>query len=460
VKLLFASRYVDPQPKGYNANVVRQARYIVEKAREIDLEILNWPRGDEWGGPFPDTLCEPKPTRMERDGLTYALVRCPDAWDTGISVLDESHWSQAVDYGRRVLAYLGPDLLHLHHRHGFWWLLESAQSLGIPTIYTAHDWGIGCMRTVLVKGDGSLCDGVVEPIKCAKCVKSGRGFIGRLNEELVAHPVGETVLKVADAALLGGVLRRHGAVFRGALDRAEAHYGRASQLIGNLRHCFTPSQFGARFFAALGCPPPNITVLPWYYDGPRPASARIRNGPFTITYIGRVSPEKGVDILFSALEALTDCEPVLLKIAGADDSDYCLSLRQKYERHIGVHAVEWLGWSAVEPLFEATDVTAIPSRWMDNTPLTLLEAMAHKTPVVATRILPIAELVVEGETGFLADFDNPRSFRDAIRRAMERKNEIRSQQTSFPKILTLESYMSRIISVYQDIARAPRSPRQ
>jgi glycosyltransferase involved in cell wall biosynthesis len=173
--------------------------------------------------------------------------------------------------------------------------------------------------------------------------------------------------------------------------------------------------------------------------------------PFTITFIGRVSPEKGVDFIFSALEALNECQPVLLRIAGANASTYCTGLRAKYPVSVGIHTVEWLGWSKVEPLFLTTDVTIIPSQWIDNTPLSLIEALAYKTPVIATRVPPIEDLLVEGETGFMADFGSVHSLTDAIRRAVSHKSGIRSGSIVFPRMHRLNEYMAKIVEIYRAI---------
>lgn len=455
MKILFVSRYVDPYSVGSNKNVYLQAQSI-KKDFGLDVEILTWPNNDLWSGPLPEAEKQNPPLKVNREGLIYHVFTAPPAWDVpaGGSVLPDHAWEQAVHYGMTILGALNPDIVHLQHRHGMWWILESAQRLGIPTAYTNHDWGIACLRTVLVMGDGSLCDGVVAPSKCAQCIKSGRSTVmGRVNEAFVSTLPGRMLAKLLiKVPKLGSALRKKGFVTESALSRTTMNYQRARGVISRLSHCFTPSRFAAKLFSQLGCTAERITVLPWYHDPVDIPKTVGVNQPFTMTYIGRISPEKGVDLIFSALEKLTNVEPVLLRVAGANDSAYCTALKDKFSTNVGIHTVEWLGWSEVGPLFQSTDVVIIPSVWIDNTPLSLIEALAYQVPVIATRIPPIEELVVEGETGFLSEYRSVDSLADGIRRALSAKQGIRDAKQVFPKMMGIRDYMSEVVAVYQNIA--------
>jgi glycosyltransferase involved in cell wall biosynthesis len=461
MKILFASRYVDPYAVGSNKNVYLQAQSL-RKDFDLDVEILTWPNNDLWSGPLPDAEKQNPTLKVEREGLIYHVFTAPPAWNAtaGGAAIPDHAWEQAVRYGMNILGALNPDIVHLQHRHGMWWILESAQRLGIPTVYTNHDWGIACMRTTLVTGNGLLCDGVVAPSKCAQCIKAGRSSVmGRVNEALVSTLPLEILAKlVIKVPLLGAALRQKGFVTEPALNRTRMNYARARRAISQLSYCITPSRFAAQFFSQLGIPAERINVLPWYHD-PNDAQKKMvqDDQPFTITYIGRVSPEKGIDLIFSALEQLTNEEPVLLRVAGANDSPYCSALKNKYSKTVGKHSLEWLGWSEVGPLLQSTDVVIIPSAWIDNTPLALIEALASKVPVIATRIPPIEELVVEGETGFLTEYRSVNSLADGIRRALSAKEGIRGSMHQFPDVMGIKDYMSEVVAAYRNISAKERA---
>lgn len=453
--VLFISRYVDPNPIGGNKNVFLQAKSLQDDFG-IDVEILTWPLNDHWTGPMPKRIAQVPALKVVREGLTYHVIDAPLEWNesAGGNVISEAAWESAVAYGMQLLQSIKPSIVHLQHRHGFWWLLDSAQRLGIPTAYTNHDWGMACMRTVLVMGNNALCDGKVAVDKCARCVVSGRGFVGRANEILVQSNIGQQFVSLLERSPMRLALRRRGIVRHSAQQRAAMSYARATRVISKLSHCFTPSEFGRQFFTRLGIHPGRVTVLPWYHDPVVIKKTLQADQPFTMTYIGRISPEKGVHLIFAALEDVQSVQPIQLRIAGANDSPYSKALKEKYPERVGIHTVQWLGWSAVEPLFNSTDVTIIPSVWIDNTPLSLIEAMSYRVPVIATRIPPIEELITEGENAFFANYMSVKSLAVAIRRAVDKKEIIRAGAIYFPPIMTLKTYMASVFNIYRTVYKA------
>jgi glycosyltransferase involved in cell wall biosynthesis len=395
------------------------------------------------------------PYTEEIDGIVHHFLR-PDKRmkvPTGGRVMMNADWEHAVEFGMGLLSSIGPDILHAHQIHTSWWILESAQRLGIATVYTNHNFGIPCLRSVLSMGDGSLCDGVVEAGKCGRCLEEGYyRRLDRLNEALVKRRFGRALVKAAlNAPYVGTYMNEKGWFTEKSSARAETNRRRSERVIGNLSHCITPSSFGAWFFAQIGCPPDRITVLPWHHERTETVKSDDKERAFTITYIGRVSPEKGVEQVFSALERLQDLEPIRFRVTGANKSDYCRRLKERNPTHVGTHRVEWMGWVDVRPLFRDTDVTIIPSLCMDNTPKALIESIAYNTPVVASRIPTMEEYLVEGETGFLAEFGSVDSLASAIRRAVEAKERIREGKIHFPDFPTLDEYVSHEARIYSRI---------
>ena len=131
-----------------------------------------------------------------------------------------------------------------------------------------------------------------------------------------------------------------------------------------------------------------------------------------VLFVGRLTPHKGVDRLLRALPA-----GALLRVVGSSghdprlpERDYPMLLRRLAA---GRH-VEFLGPIADADLprtFRSAAVLAMPSvertcygrfvRVSELLGLAALEAMASGTPVVASRLGGLAEIVQDGETGFL-----------------------------------------------------------
>jgi glycosyltransferase involved in cell wall biosynthesis len=128
-----------------------------------------------------------------------------------------------------------------------------------------------------------------------------------------------------------------------------------------------------------------------------------------VGYVGGLQPYKGLDDLARALEQ-TETEWHLL-VAGDGPE------RERLERKMGDHAT-FLGsvpYDQVPALCHEFDILVLPSH-TEGLPRVILEAQATATPVVATRVGGVPEVVEDGRTGLLCDARNPDCFAAAIDR--------------------------------------------
>ncbi len=135
-------------------------------------------------------------------------------------------------------------------------------------------------------------------------------------------------------------------------------------------------------------------------------------GPLRIAFAGRLTREKGVDVLLRALARME--APAHLRILGDGPERPVL---ERLSRELGVaERVQFLGaWphERVASLWPETDVLVLPSRatprWKEQLGHVLLEAMAHRVAVVGSTCGAIPEVIgeaglvfPEGEIGALA----------------------------------------------------------
>lgn len=136
-----------------------------------------------------------------------------------------------------------------------------------------------------------------------------------------------------------------------------------------------------------------------------PGQAREQSGlpeRFTIGAAGRLSPEKGFDLLIRAVgELVRRGRDVQLLIAGEGAEKDNLN---RLAGELGLsERVRLLGYqSDLTPLYEAFDAYALSSL-REGLPNVLLEAMAMRTPVVATAVNGIPRLITAGESGELVE---------------------------------------------------------
>ncbi len=177
-----------------------------------------------------------------------------------------------------------------------------------------------------------------------------------------------------------------------------------------------------------GVPAERILVVPNGVDVERfrPATADERaalrrslglpEGPLVV-YTGRLSPEKGVDVLVAAWpRVLARIPSARLWVLG--DGAERARLGEAARRAGVADAIALPGPIAdVSPFVRAADAAVLPSR-TEGMPIALLEAMACAVPVVATAVGGSAEVLRDGVTGRLVPPEQPDALADAIVEAL------------------------------------------
>ncbi len=141
-----------------------------------------------------------------------------------------------------------------------------------------------------------------------------------------------------------------------------------------------------------------ITVLGNFLPDPLPQLGFLDRSHSCLVYMGRLSPEKGVDVLIKAVSGMPEIE---LKIAG--EGPQAEELRS-LSRHLNLKRVEFLRYVTGESkwqLLRKAAATVIPSLWYENFPVTLLESFAVGTPVITSRLGGLPYIVEEGINGLL-----------------------------------------------------------
>jgi glycosyltransferase involved in cell wall biosynthesis len=152
------------------------------------------------------------------------------------------------------------------------------------------------------------------------------------------------------------------------------------------------------------------------------ASQRAEASPRLLA-VGRLVEKKGHETLLLAAAELRDRGlEFSLRLVG-EGPEWPRLQRLVHELRLGDRVV-FLGPLSeleVRAEYENADIFALPCRKLpngdqDGLPNVILEAMAHGIPVASTRLDGIAEAIVDGESGLLADQDDPAAFADRLGR--------------------------------------------
>jgi glycosyltransferase involved in cell wall biosynthesis len=154
------------------------------------------------------------------------------------------------------------------------------------------------------------------------------------------------------------------------------------------------SQFAKRKFVAGGLPAEKIAVKANFVDpDPTPGCG----GEGYAIFVGRLGQEKGVGLLAEAWDRFAPGIP--LKIVG--DGPMAEQVQAVAQRRSDVQYLGRRPLPEVQTLIGQAMCLLLPSICHEQCPKTLLEALAKGTPVIASRLGALAELIGDGITGLL-----------------------------------------------------------
>ena len=170
------------------------------------------------------------------------------------------------------------------------------------------------------------------------------------------------------------------------------------------------SNFVSEHLAKAGYDADRMHVLPDFTDLPEDLTFNCDDKPRKeyIAYVGRISPEKGLDVLIEA-SRLTGL-PV--KIAG--DPAKMPELKK-----IAPPQVEFVGKlsrDALPGFYRNARFSVVPSTWYECFGIVAAEAQGYGTPVIASRIGGLPEVVQDGVTGLHVNPNDPADLARAMRR--------------------------------------------
>lgn len=208
-----------------------------------------------------------------------------------------------------------------------------------------------------------------------------------------------------------------GSAFRRFLYRATAPLGDCVTAVstGVADACISARMTAGRQIAVL---PNGVDTHAWQPDPA--AGARLRNennigSEFLWFAAGRLEPVKNYAALLEAFAGLPQDARLVIAGAGLLETE----LRDACRRLALDARVRFLGFSSyVQHWMQAADGFVLASRW-EGLPMTLLEAGACGLPSVATHVAGSSEVILDGETGFLARSSDQDSLRRAMLRLMQ-----------------------------------------
>ena len=202
-------------------------------------------------------------------------------------------------------------------------------------------------------------------------------------------------------------------------------------------------------FVAAGLPPERIVVKPNGLPDPGEPSEAPRN---RILFAGRLSREKGVETLKAAAAQLGQG----IDVAGEGP------LRESLEGASGLNLLGTLPGAEVQARMARAGALVVPSLWYEGLPMVVAEAFAAGTPVIASRIGALADLVEDGVTGLLVTPGDPADLARAMARILADPEAARrmgrAARAAYLRDWTEEATRSALLSIYRRACAARAAP--
>jgi glycosyltransferase involved in cell wall biosynthesis len=268
----------------------------------------------------------------------------------------------------RVVRDFKPDIVHLHNIYHQLSpsILRPLAAASIPTVMTLHDYKLAC-PTYRFLDKGRICE-----------------------------------------ACLGGHFRQaairrcnRGSLAASSLNAVEMRLHESFGAYEPVDLFLCPSRFLAGKMQQAGVFTDRMRHLPHFIET---AGVEVKSQPGGgAVFAGRLSHEKGVDVLIEAAAMAG----IPLDIAGEGPEMQALKQRAgvRAEGLVTFHGRVPL--ARVRKLLRAGSVAALPARWYENQPLSVLEAFSCGVPVIGTSLGGIPELIDEPVDGYLVPPDDP-----------------------------------------------------
>lgn len=198
------------------------------------------------------------------------------------------------------------------------------------------------------------------------------------------------------------------------------YYKNADYLVGNTEDI-------CRYMKEEGHPESHVAYLPNFPDMPpedyRDFSSDVReeygltDEDFVVFMIGRLHEHEGYDYGLCALKYLPENVHMIVAGSGPEEEN----LKAMVEADGLSHRVHFAGWvNNMTPFCAAADIMAHPAR-VEPLGNSVLEAWAHKLPIVAAASVGPKKLIQDGETGLLFPVEDEQAFAQQVQKLVDDK---------------------------------------
>jgi glycosyltransferase involved in cell wall biosynthesis len=317
--------------------------------------------------------------------------------------------------------------------------LQAAQQLHIPTVVSLTDFWFLCSRTNMLRSDGKISSLSIDPVQCARCI----------GEEKRRYRWPGHIAP----ALMNWFWSRQ----TRNIKQVEARLAFLIEILSQVDVIISPSQFLRNVYIEAGVQSEHIIFSRQGHDFPQLNTEQMQktSSPvLRIGYIGQIASLKGIHVLFEAACRLNGA-PIHIKAYG--DTTPFPTYTQRLQRMVQRdHRLELTGVFERQEIGEVMrnlDVIVVPSLWLENSPNVILEAFAHCTPVIASNMGGMAELVEHEKNGLLFNPGDAQDLARQLQRLLEEPGLLTSFQEGIRPVKSFTQEMDELEEIYRRIEK-------
>jgi glycosyltransferase involved in cell wall biosynthesis len=355
-----------------------------------------------------------------------------------------------VDRLSQYLKQLKPDIVHIQHCESLpVATISIAKKYSKNVVVTMHDYSFLCPKGFLPNLNSQLCE-KTPGIECLSCIiPNPFSKVSGIVSQSMLNGFANLCYKFIPGTTNNGKSYTLGTIrtFRYRIENMREKLMQADIVIA-------PSKALRYRSIACGIPDDHIIHIcngvkpsPIKYTTKKTAS-KIRFG-----FIGRIVKIKGVNILIQAFSKLNSEKAELNIYGDIPDEEYFSELK-KLSQKPNIHFCGRYEPNQVYELLSNIDVLVVPSICLENMPLVVLEALASKTPVIASNVGGAIELIDNGKNGFLFMNQDIDDLCDKMNLVLTNPNILQSLYDNIKPVKTTEQNTQEVESVYLKLLQA------
>lgn len=299
-------------------------------------------------------------------------------------------------------------------------IIDAAKKLGLPVVSRMSNYQLMCPAELFLRNE----------TVCEDCTQN---LVHAIRHKCIQNSTLASTIRVVS-------LKLH---------RTKGTFNKIDRFI-------VPSQFLQQKMIEAGFDANKITYLPSFVD--TQAIQPVYDSDNYIAYSGRLAVEKGIQDLIDGFSKLNSSIRLLLI------GDYQNPEGERLRRYVaekGLTRIEFLGYkkfTELKKILEKALFTVCPSKWYENTPMSVYESLAMGKPVVGANLGSIPEQIIPGRTGLLFEPGNPADIAEKLDYLVSHPQKVVTMGQEARQIMekyhSPEVHFAKLFQIYQEVHKS------